>query len=470
MRSILKVRAGSNVVGRHFNHRRALTLWALAAGMWAFFPCVSMGQKYLKLLFVGDLMQHQRQIDVARTPEGRYDYSPCFRLVYDEIAAADIAIGNLEVTLGGRPYRGFPAFSAPDDYLNAIRDAGFDVLLTGNNHCLDRGRRGLERTIHLLDSLRIPRAGTYVDSLDRSRHYPLFLKKNGFLIAILSYTYDTNGLRPTGTNIVNYIDREQISRDILGAKARRPDAIIACMHWGNEYQSLPSREQRRLADWLLTQGVTHIIGSHPHVIQPMEVRSDGRRQHVVVYSLGNFISNMSRPGTDGGLLFTLTLAKDTLPLSTTFPRYLAPSSLCLSPCRLPMASGIVLSSPCGQDSLVLGDFSRSALMATTDASAVSVGRREDIGAGSAMSVGAEEWSPERLVTSVVVHCGYRLVWTASPSHNSTRNFVVTPVDATLDGLTPNGVALLNYFAAESRKLMSEHYGGIDELPPVVAPH
>lgn len=113
-------------------------------------------QERITLLFVGDLMQHQAQIDAARTPEGTYDYSSCFALVKEQIAQADIAIGNLEVTLGGRPYKGYPAFSAPDEYLSAIKEAGFDILLTANNHCLDRRRHGLERTLLMLDSLDMP--------------------------------------------------------------------------------------------------------------------------------------------------------------------------------------------------------------------------------------------------------------------------------------------------------------------------
>ena len=114
--------------------------------------------------------------------------------------------------------------------------------------------------------------------------------------------------------IVNYIDKKIMQQDIDTARTWQPDAIIACMHWGNEYQSLPSREQRQLADWLLEQGVTHIIGSHPHVIQPMELRTDTLTgtQHAIVYSLGNFISNMSNVNTDGGLVFTLELEKDTV--------------------------------------------------------------------------------------------------------------------------------------------------------------
>ena len=117
-------------------------------------------QERITLLFVGDLMQHDAQIKAAKTTEG-YDYSDCFQHVKKEISEADIAIGNLEVTLGGKPYRGYPSFSAPDEFLYAIKNAGFDVLLTANNHCLDRGKHGLERTAHLLDSLQIPFLGTY---------------------------------------------------------------------------------------------------------------------------------------------------------------------------------------------------------------------------------------------------------------------------------------------------------------------
>lgn len=274
----------------------------------------------ITLLFVGDLMQHKAQLDAARTDKGTYDYSSCFSLVKEQISKADLAIANLEVTIGGKPYGGYPAFCAPDEYLFAVKEAGFDVLLTANNHCLDRGKKGLERTILMLDSLRIPYTGTYRNKEERLKRYPLLIDKNGFRIALLNYTYGTNGIKPSAPNIVNYIDKEIIRQDIDTARSWQPDAIIACMHWGIEYQSLPNREQRQLADWLLKQGVTHIIGSHPHVIQPMELRTDSITglQHVVVYSLGNFISNMSKVNTDGGLLFTLELEKDTV-ASPTLP-------------------------------------------------------------------------------------------------------------------------------------------------------
>ena len=268
---------------------------------------------HITLLFAGDLMQHQAQINAAYTPSG-YDYSDYFKSIKDEISRADIAIGNLEVTLGGKPYKGYPTFSAPDEYLYAIRDAGFNVLVTANNHCLDKGKNGLERTIQMLGSLHIPHAGTYINADTRKQQYPLLLEQNGFRIALLNYTYGTNGIKVTYPNIVNYIDKAIIMQDIKDAKTLHPDAIIACMHWGDEYHSLPNKEQTTLADWLLEQGVTHIIGSHPHVVQPMELRTDSitGERHAVVYSLGNFISNMSARHTDGGILFRLDLEKDSI--------------------------------------------------------------------------------------------------------------------------------------------------------------
>ncbi len=270
-------------------------------------------QKRITLLFVGDLMQHQAQIDAARRSDGSYDYRHCFSAIQPVVAEADLAVANLEVTLAGKPYRGYPAFSAPDAFLHAVKECGFDILLTANNHCLDRGKRGFDRTLDMLDSLAIPRLGTYRDDTDRLRRYPMIIEKNGFRIVFLNYTYATNGLTETSPRIVNRIDRQTIRQDLATVRPLHPDAIIACMHWGTEYDLLPDESQKRLADWLLRQGVTHIIGSHPHVVQPMEVRTDSAGQkHIVAYSLGNFISNMSRTDTDGGAMLSLTLAKDSL--------------------------------------------------------------------------------------------------------------------------------------------------------------
>lgn len=267
----------------------------------------------ITLLFAGDLMQHITQINAARIDGDKYDYTDCFALVRPLIEEADIAIGNFEVTLGGKPYRGYPCFSAPDEYVLAIRDAGFDVLLTANNHCLDSGRKGLERTIRMLDSLRIPHCGTYATPEARQKEYPLLIEKKGFRLALLNYTYGTNGLVVKEPNVVNYIDTAIIARDIVAAQAMQPDAIICCIHWGQEYQTRQNREQEQLADWLLAHGVTHIIGSHPHVVQPIEVRgTEETGRHLVVYSLGNYLSNMMKKNCDGGLMVTLELEKDSV--------------------------------------------------------------------------------------------------------------------------------------------------------------
>ena len=259
----------------------------------------------LTILFAGDMMQHDNQIRTAAVAGG-FDYSDCFAFVKDQVEAADIAIANLEVTLGGKPYAGFPRFSAPDEYAKAIQDAGFDVLTTTNNHCCDTGSRGLGRTLQVLDSLGIPSLGTYRNADDRAGRYPLMVEKNGFRLALLAYTYATNGLPVPQPYVVNLIDTVQIKQDIERAKAMNPDVIIAFMHWGIEYSLTPSNTQRWQAEWLLSHGVDHVIGSHPHVVQPIELRDSS---HLVVWSLGNFISNMTKGTTYGGLMVTLKLTK-----------------------------------------------------------------------------------------------------------------------------------------------------------------
>ena len=265
----------------------------------------------LRLLFVGDLMQHQAQIDAAHRPDGSYDYSHCFSLVKERIERADLAIGNFEVTLGGKPYRGYPQFSAPDEYLYAMREAGFDILATANNHSLDRHRRGLERTLNLIDSIGLTAVGTYRDAQDRAARYPLLVEKNGLRIALLCATYGTNGIPATPPNIVNSLDRDELAHDIRAARTMHPDAIIAIVHWGNEYQRYPNAEQQELAQWLIDQGVDHVIGSHPHVVQPIAFRPHNEHptQHAIVYSLGNYVSNMSIAHGDVGLCVELTLEK-----------------------------------------------------------------------------------------------------------------------------------------------------------------
>lgn len=265
----------------------------------------------LSIFFAGDLMQHDAQIKAAKRKDGNYDYGNSFAYVKPYIRSADIAVGNLEVTLGGAPYRGYPAFSAPDEFLFAIRDAGFDVLMTANNHCMDRGVAGLRRTIRMIDSLKIKRAGTYINKEDRIHNYPLLIEKKGFRIAFLNATYGTNGIPVKEPWSVNFIDREQLRADIMKARLMKPDIIIAFMHWGQEYKTMPSPDEIELSKWLISLGVNHVIGSHPHVIQPMVLLGDSvsPQKNFVAFSLGNYISNMSAHNTDGGLSVKLLFKK-----------------------------------------------------------------------------------------------------------------------------------------------------------------
>lgn len=263
---------------------------------------------HLSILIAGDFMQHGPQITAALQPDSSYNYDECFVRVKPVIEDADVAIGNLEVTLGGKPYAGYPRFSAPDEYLQAIIDAGIDIVLTANNHCLDTGKDGLERTIMMMDSVGVPHIGTYVDEFERDENYPYILEQNGIRVAILNFTYGTNGLVVEEPNIVNMMDTAIIAVDLITAKEVNPDVIIAIPHWGIEYQTLPSKEQRRMADWLIENGVDHVIGGHPHVAQPMELLNDGK--NFVAYSLGNVISNQSKPNTYGGYMVRLDFVKN----------------------------------------------------------------------------------------------------------------------------------------------------------------
>lgn len=263
------------------------------------------------IVFAGDAMQHKAQIDAARRADGSYDYTGCFDAVRPYIESADYAVVNFEASLGGKPYSGYPCFSAPDEYSVALADAGFDFFLLANNHILDRRDRGMHRTVNMLDSIGMPYAGVYHDSVARDTLVPAIVDVGGFKVALLNYTYGTNGITLSGTGIVDYIDRRLMAEDVACARQTGADIVAACVHWGDEYKLLPSPSQKSLADYLVSLGVDMIIGGHPHVVQPMEMRSgpDGKPV-LVVYSLGNFISNMKTADTRGGVMVRVRLSRD----------------------------------------------------------------------------------------------------------------------------------------------------------------
>lgn len=253
-------------------------------------------------------MQHDSQIKSAYDLSAKqYDYSSCFQFVKPYLASADLAIGNLEVTLAGPPFKGYPQFSSPDALALTLKDVGMDVLVTANNHCVDRGKKGLERTVMMLDSLKILHTGTFGDTVDRMNDYPLLFEKNGFNFALLNYTYGTNGIPVTKPNVVNMLDTAIMRKDIMKAKQTSPDAVIVFVHWGSEYQSLPNKWQKVVTEFCFKLGVKLLIGAHPHVLQPMEWRKES--DQLIAYSLGNFVSGQRDRYKNGGAMLQVDLMK-----------------------------------------------------------------------------------------------------------------------------------------------------------------
>lgn len=294
------------------NKRLILTLFLLIF-VRSFLTGQYTGTSCLNILFAGDIMGHDSQIEAALIPDsGIYDYRFCFEYLKPIIRDADIALGNLEVTFAGPPYKGYPRFSSPDELCAALDDAGFDILISANNHALDRGKDGLERTLSVLEKNNMIFTGSFRSLEHRDLCYPLLIEKNNILLALLNYTYGTNELKATPPNIINYIDTAIIREDIQKALTGNPDFIIACLHWGREYERETNESQKNLAHWLFTQGVDVIIGSHPHVVQPVKIiynDPDSTELQLVVYSLGNFISNQRNRYRDGGIIFELELVK-----------------------------------------------------------------------------------------------------------------------------------------------------------------
>ena len=186
------------------------------------------------------------------------------------------------------------------------------MLVTANNHTCDRGKSGIIRTINVIDSLEILRTGSFLDSADREKHNPLIIDKNGMRVALLNYTYGTNGLPIPSPTIVNLIDTNIILSDIIKAKSYHPDEIIIVYHWGNEYERMHNAKQTEIAEFSFRHGVGILIGSHPHVIQPIhkyEYPKLSGMEVAVVYSLGNYISNQRQQYRDGGIMVYLNLIK-----------------------------------------------------------------------------------------------------------------------------------------------------------------
>ncbi|MDH5365766.1 MAG: CapA family protein [Cyclobacteriaceae bacterium] len=256
--------------------------------------------------FIGDVMGHDTQIRSAYQKQTNdFDYNSVFQYLKPQMSAADFTIANLEVTLGIKPYKGYPSFSSPAALASGLQNAGVDALVTANNHSCDRGKSGIITTLDILDNLEIQHTGTFRNSNEKEESPLLILEKDGIRVALLNYTYGTNGIPVPSPTIVNLIDKTKIEEDIIRAKKSYVDKIILFVHWGLEYQSNPSKEQQSLYQYCIEKGADIIIGSHPHVLQRIE-KHDNR---FVAYSLGNFVSNQRKRYTDGGTLLHFEIAK-----------------------------------------------------------------------------------------------------------------------------------------------------------------
>lgn len=271
------------------------------------------------LVFSGDIMGHSPQFKAAYNPKtGKYNYDACFQYVKPYIEEADFAVTNLEVPLAGVPYSGYPNFSSPDALLDGLKSAGYDVILTANNHVVDRGKAGLERTIKTIKSRDLRHAGSYMNKHQRDSIYPIIIEKHNFRIALLNCTYGTNGISVISPNLVNMIDTLEIMSDIKRCEELESNFIIMTIHWGNEYELQASDAQKELAGFLVRSGVDMIVGSHPHVVQNMEYIQNGIRNVPVYYSLGNSISNQRKPHTNGGIMLRAEINPITKSVKTSY--------------------------------------------------------------------------------------------------------------------------------------------------------
>lgn len=238
----------------------------------------------LTLFVVGDIMSHGK----VRQSAEQHGYTDFFKHIATQIEGADLAIGNMEFPLAGEPYSGYPSFSGPSSFPAYLSEAGFDVLLTANNHMLDKGSEGLARTIRRLEAMDIPYTGIAASAEADTLVNPLMVLVKGVRIALVNFTYGTELAASTPWPKVNYMNKERLG-PILARARRKADLVLVFPHWGEEYQHFHNARQEEFARWLVAQGADAIIGGHPHVVQDVQQIGDVP----VVYSLGNALSNQN---------------------------------------------------------------------------------------------------------------------------------------------------------------------------------
>jgi poly-gamma-glutamate synthesis protein (capsule biosynthesis protein) len=262
------------------------------------------------IFIMGDVMMHADQITNARKPDGTYSFQTYFEAMEGLIKESDLAVANMEFTLAGKPYTGYPCFSAPDGFEEYVAGCGVDVFLTANNHILDKGRRGLERTLERYSKMEkagvVKHTGTALSSKDDEGRFPLYIRVRGIKVALVNFTYGTNQEIESPFPKVHVTNKTEIGKAIRKARETGAEFVVALPHWGIEYILNHSKAQGELAKWLVASGCDAVVGAHPHVVQDSETL-DGIP---VVYSLGNAVSNMSAINTRIGMAVRLRIATD----------------------------------------------------------------------------------------------------------------------------------------------------------------
>lgn len=269
------------------------------------------------LCFTGDLMCHSTQFNYANVGADTFDFTGVYKEVKTFLSESDFTVGNLETVVAGKNkgYSGYPYFNAPDDFIYALKDAGFDLLITANNHALDQGWDGVKRTIEIINDNQLYQTGTFVSKEDRDS--VRIFEINSIKIAFLAYSENTNGLPiPKGKDFaINLIDEELIKNDIVKAREKNVDVVLVHLHFGQEYLREPDDYQKQIVNKIIEYGADIIIGGHPHVIQPVNFFKTNNAEldsGFVAYSLGNFVSNQRWRYSDAGLILNIQISKNIL--------------------------------------------------------------------------------------------------------------------------------------------------------------
>ena len=256
----------------------------------------------ITLVMIGDMLMHTSVVASGEQEDGTYNYDHLFVNVADQIASADLAIVNQETIMGGDDlgFSGYPTFNSPTALADAEAAAGFDVILHGTNHALDKGAQAVLNCIDYWE-LNYPQIA-YLGinkSQEAQDEYLYLYEQDGITIAVLNYTYGTNGIATPSDMpyLVNYLDEEQVVSDIRRAQ-EQADFVIVCPHWGTEYNLGTVSSQEKWTQIFLEEGVDLVIGTHPHVIEPVEwVTDEEGNEMLVYYSLGNFVNGTSSTGS-----------------------------------------------------------------------------------------------------------------------------------------------------------------------------